>query len=128
MAPTHSSCIMYLLPLSSPPPISYSLSPPLLSPTYSHSHKAYHYQHKYKRRMMVRQHEAEGALADVLQRHNYEFLSYCIDAMSAQYDFYCKAYPSFISSYLFCPLLLLFGLPSSPSSPHALHRRNEYPV
>lgn len=55
-------------------------------------YNAYHYQHKYKRRMMMRQHEAEGALADVLQRHNYEFLVYCIEAMSAQYDFYCKAY------------------------------------
>lgn len=55
-------------------------------------YNAYHYQHKYKRRMMVRQHEAECALNDVLQRHNFEFLVYCIDAMSAQYDFYCKSY------------------------------------
>lgn len=54
----------------------------------------------------MRQHEAESALTDVLQRHNFEFLVYCIDAMSAQYDFYCKSYP--FHYFIIITIILLF--------------------
>lgn len=44
--------------------------------------------------MLIRQHEAESQLGDVLQRHSFEFIKFSIDAMNAQYDFFSKAYPS----------------------------------
>jgi murein tripeptide amidase MpaA len=42
--------------------------------------------------MTDRQHEAESQLHDLIERHQYEYVNYLVNACNAEYNFYSQVY------------------------------------